>query len=82
MLLGLVPLLRRPVLAATESLGPRAGALLSAALLFAPSLVALGMIGPVITDDKNPLAHLQLAVAADHYHFMTALFGFRAVWTN
>jgi spermidine synthase len=46
-LLALVPLLSRAVLTATEALGPRWGALVSAALLFAPSLVALGMTGPV-----------------------------------
>jgi spermidine synthase len=46
-LLALVPLLSHSVLAATEALGPRWGALASAALLFAPSLILLGMTGPV-----------------------------------
>ena len=46
-LLALVPLLSHAVLNATEGLGPRWGALASATLLFAPSLVALGMTGPV-----------------------------------
>ncbi|HKO51976.1 MAG TPA: fused MFS/spermidine synthase [Polyangiaceae bacterium] len=46
-LLALVPLLSHSVLTATEALGPRWGALVSAALLFAPSLVVLGMTGPV-----------------------------------
>jgi len=46
-LLALVPLLSHAVLSATECLGPRYGALSSALLLFAPSLTALGMTGPV-----------------------------------
>jgi spermidine synthase len=46
-LLAFVPLLSQSVLTATEALGPRWGALGSAALLFAPSLVVLGMTGPV-----------------------------------
>lgn len=46
-LLGLVPLVSRSVLRASESLGPRGGALASAAVLFAPALVALGMTGPI-----------------------------------
>jgi MFS family permease len=47
-LLGLTPLLRRPVLLCSESLGARGGALLSAFLLFAPALAALGAVGPVV----------------------------------
>jgi len=46
-LLGLVRASSHLVLRSAESLGPRAGALVSAAVLFAPSLVALGMIGPI-----------------------------------
>ena len=46
-LLALVPLLSHAVLTTTEALGPRWGALASATLLFAPSLVVLGMTGPV-----------------------------------
>jgi hypothetical protein len=47
LLLALVRLLSHPVLSATEAFGPRSGALVSAALLFAPSLSALGMVGPI-----------------------------------
>ena len=47
MLLGIVPALRHSVLAAAESQGPRGGPLLSAAVLFAPCLLVLGMIGPI-----------------------------------
>jgi SAM-dependent methyltransferase len=46
-LLALVPLFSHAVLSATEALGPRWGALVSATLLFAPSLVVLGMTAPV-----------------------------------
>ena len=46
-LLGLVRATSHVVLRAAEALGPRAGALLSAAVLFGPSLVALGMTGPI-----------------------------------
>jgi hypothetical protein len=46
-LLGLVPLLSHAVLGPTDALGPRVDALVSAALLFAPSLVALGMTEPI-----------------------------------
>ncbi len=46
-LLGLVPLLSQAVLGLAEHLGPRAGSLISAALLFTPCLVVLGMVGPV-----------------------------------
>ena len=35
------------MLSSTETLGPRVGATLSAALLFAPALVALGTTGPI-----------------------------------
>src|SRR3954468_3182492 len=42
MLLCLPPLLSHGVLSAAERLGPRAGALFGAGLLFAPALVALG----------------------------------------
>ena len=45
--LGLVPALRHAVLRLAEGLGARAGALVSATLLFAPCLVLLGTIGPI-----------------------------------
>jgi predicted membrane-bound spermidine synthase len=45
--LGLVPVSSRAVLRAAEAAGPRAGPLLSAAVLFAPCLCLLGMVGPV-----------------------------------
>ncbi|HPR88246.1 MAG TPA: fused MFS/spermidine synthase [bacterium] len=44
--LMLVPLLKRPVLLALQSLGLRAAALLGALLLFAPTLTLLGMVTP------------------------------------
>jgi spermidine synthase len=47
LLLALVRWLAHPVLSWTEPLGPRSGALFGAALLFAPSLLVLGMTGPV-----------------------------------
>ena len=46
-LLCLAPLLSRGVLAVAEGLGPRAGALFGAGVLFAPTLAALGMTGPI-----------------------------------
>ncbi|MEO7037776.1 MAG: fused MFS/spermidine synthase [Polyangiaceae bacterium] len=46
-LLGIVRMLCHAVLSSTEALGPRWGAFGSAALLFAPCLVTLGMVGPV-----------------------------------
>lgn len=42
----LIPWIRDPVLIATESLGVRAGVLVSALVLFAVPLTLLGMIGP------------------------------------
>jgi len=42
----LIPWLTRPVLLATDPLGLRAGAFVSALLLFSPSLTLLGMVGP------------------------------------
>src|SRR5262249_41969953 len=47
LLLAVVPMLSRAVLASTVALGPRAGSLVAAAVLFAPSLIALGTIGPI-----------------------------------
>ena len=47
LLTGGLPWLTRPVLELTNELGLRAGALLSALLLFLPSLMLLGMIGPL-----------------------------------
>ena len=46
-LLALVRLLDHAVLSTTEVLGPQSGAFVCAALLFAPCLVVLGMVGPV-----------------------------------
>jgi predicted membrane-bound spermidine synthase len=46
--LGLVPALSHGVLGACESLGPRAGPLVSAFVLFSPSLIVLGMVGPIV----------------------------------
>ncbi len=42
----LIPWLTRPILMATDSLGLRAGAFMSALLLFSPSLTFLGMVSP------------------------------------
>lgn len=43
----LIPWLTRPVLLATDPLGLRLGAFVSALLLFSPSLALLGMVGPL-----------------------------------
>jgi MFS family permease len=60
-LLALTPVIRRTVLSMCEGLGPRGGSLLSAALLFAPALVALGTVGPIVvrlaTDDFRATGH-------------------------
>jgi hypothetical protein len=60
-LLGLIPLVRRPILLWAESLGPRGGALVSASLLFAPTLAALGSAAPIairlLTDDYRFTGH-------------------------
>ncbi len=42
----LIPWITRPVLLATDALGLRAGAFVSALVLFSPSLILLGMVGP------------------------------------
>jgi spermidine synthase len=42
----LIPWLTRPILLATDPLGLRAGAFISALVLFTPSLAMLGMVGP------------------------------------
>jgi len=42
----LIPWLTRPILLATDPLGLRAGAFVSALILFSPSLTLLGMVGP------------------------------------
>ena len=42
----LIPWITRPVLLATDPLGLRAGAFVSALVLFSPSLTMLGMVGP------------------------------------
>jgi spermidine synthase len=44
---GITPAISGAVLAMTDGLGPRAGSLLSAAILFGPSLVVLGAVGPI-----------------------------------
>ena len=59
LLLGLVRLLSHSVLGATDMLGPRWGALTSAALLFAPTLSVLGMVGPIAV--RQATKTLQLA---------------------
>jgi predicted membrane-bound spermidine synthase len=41
-----IPWMTRPVLLATDPLGLRAGAFVSALALFSPSLTLLGMVGP------------------------------------
>jgi spermidine synthase len=46
-MLALIPLLRSPVLRLTSGLGVRLGALASAAILTAPALVLLSMLGPI-----------------------------------
>jgi spermidine synthase len=60
-LLGIVPALRAPVLSLCQGLGPRFGSLISAAILFAPCLVAMGMTGPVAirlaTNDLHATGH-------------------------
>jgi hypothetical protein len=60
-LLGVVPIVSHAVLGACQNLGPRWGPLVSAALLFAPCLVVLGMVGPVAarlaTDDLRATGH-------------------------
>jgi SAM-dependent methyltransferase len=61
LLLGVAPLISYPVLRVTDHLGPRGGPLLSAALLFGPCLVVLGMVGPVAvrlaTSDVRATGH-------------------------
>lgn len=47
-LVGLVPLLKAPVILLAAPLGLRGGALLSATLLFAPALVLLGCVSPYV----------------------------------
>ena len=48
LLIGIIPLISKPVQLATDGLGLRGGALSSALLLFAPCLVGLGMVGPYV----------------------------------
>lgn len=66
--LGLGPIARRLVLGVSQDLGPRWGPLLSAALLFAPTLAALGMVGPIAvklaTDDLRTAGHRVGAIYA------------------
>jgi SAM-dependent methyltransferase len=60
-LLGLVPAISHGVLGLTQSFGPRGGPLVAAFLLFTPSLIALGMIGPIVvrlaTTDVRATGH-------------------------
>jgi predicted membrane-bound spermidine synthase len=60
-LLGFVPPLRAPVLRLAAALGPRGGPLLSAVLLFVPSLALLGTLGPIAvrltTDTTKAIGH-------------------------
>ncbi len=59
--LSLAPALRHPVLFATQDLGQRLGPLLASGILFGPSLVALGGVGPVAvrlaTTDMRATGH-------------------------
>lgn len=48
LLIGIIPLISKPVQLATDGLGLRWGALSSALILFAPCLVGLGMVGPYV----------------------------------
>jgi predicted membrane-bound spermidine synthase len=67
-LLALVPVFSQTVLRSAESLGPRGGPLLSATVLFAPSLCVLGMVGPIAvrlaTTDLRAAGHGTGAVYA------------------
>ena len=67
-LLALISAFSQPVLGACESLGPRGGPLVSATLLFAPSLIALGMVGPIAvrlaTSDVSAAGHRVGAIYA------------------
>lgn len=47
-LIGVIPLLSKPVQLASNGLGLRGGALLSALVLFTPCLLTLGMVGPYV----------------------------------
>jgi spermidine synthase len=47
LLLGTTPLTRHFLLSTVQALGPRLGPLLAAGLLFAPTLLALGTLGPI-----------------------------------
>jgi len=47
LLVAVIPLLRRPVLALFDPLGVKAGTLLSALVLFGPSLFVLGTVSPM-----------------------------------
>lgn len=47
-LIGVIPLLSKPVQLASNGLGLRGGALMSALVLFTPCLLALGMVGPYV----------------------------------
>lgn len=66
--LSLVPLLRTTVLSTALEVGPRLGSMVAATLLFAPSLFALGMVGPasirLITHDLKATGHRAGAVCA------------------
>jgi hypothetical protein len=46
-LLGTTPLTRHALLSAVQAFGPRIGPMLGASLLFAPSLLVLGTLGPI-----------------------------------
>ncbi|WP_238559195.1 fused MFS/spermidine synthase [Marinimicrobium sp. LS-A18] len=47
-LIGVIPLLSKPVQLASNGFGLRGGALLSALILFTPCLLTLGMVGPYV----------------------------------
>ncbi|MEO6598858.1 MAG: fused MFS/spermidine synthase [Polyangiaceae bacterium] len=72
LLLALVRLLAHVILSCTESLGPRWGSLSSATLLFAPSLLILGMIGPVAVRQATNTLRLAGRMVGSIYAVSTA----------
>lgn len=71
-LLGLVGFLSHIVLSAVEGLGPRWGALSGATLLFGPTLVVLGMMGPVAVREATKTSHLTGRSVGSMYAISTA----------
>lgn len=54
LLVALVPIMKVPVIEASSALGLRAGALVSACLLFGPALLLLGCVSPLIVRVAAP----------------------------